>query len=146
MDCLMFPGQPLSRLDLFADDADFACIAGMMLRITGFDLERFDWSGEEGSEQVKLQLFGVAASLYRERGLRRTGVVAALAAEHSMGVYAALAACGALREDEAIELTWRIGRCLAGMGKRGSYGLGCVIGLAREPLLNIAQKQRGVPG
>lgn len=139
MNCFMFPGQPLSRSTALPGDADFAEIAEMARRRAHFDLESFGWLGEESTDNVKLQLFGVAVSICRLRNMRREGVKPDLAAEHSMGIYPALAACGSLPEAEVIELTWRVGSCLAHMGKNRQYALGCVIGLTLEPLRAVAE-------
>jgi malonyl CoA-acyl carrier protein transacylase len=65
-----------------------------------------------------------------------------LVAQHSMGIYAALVACRSLPEVEAIEITWRVGLSLAGMTKSQHYALGCVIGLALEPVLELADSNR----
>ena len=103
------------------------------------DLESSSWLGEGSTDNVKLQLFGVAMSIYQARKMRRQGVTPDLATEHSMGIYSALAACGCLPEAEVVELTYRVGSCLAQMGKSRTYALGCVIGLTLEPLLAVAE-------
>jgi malonyl CoA-acyl carrier protein transacylase len=139
MICHMFPGQPLAREAQLPDDADFAAIAALTLERTSLDLASFNWSGTPSTEQVKLQVYGVAMSLYRNRCLRRQQPAPALIAEHSMGIYPAMAACGAISEGEALELALRIGVCMAGMGTTDAYALGCVIGLRLEPLLAIAE-------
>lgn len=139
MNCFMFPGQPLSSVATLPADDDFVAISEMVRRVASFDLESFSWLGEGSSDNVKLQLFGVAMSIYQARKMRRQGVTPALAAEHSMGIYPALAACGCLPEAEVVELTYRAGSCLAQMGKSRSYALGCVIGLTLEPLLAVGE-------
>ncbi|MBT0652386.1 acyltransferase domain-containing protein [Geomobilimonas luticola] len=139
MNCFMFPGQPLSHGTEWPDDPDFKAIADMTRRRAFFDLETFSWVGAVGTDNVKLQLFGTAMSLYRFRVLRRERPLPDFVAEHSMGIYPALAACGSLPEEAALEMTFRVGTCLARMGERCSYALGCVVGLPREPLLAIAE-------
>lgn len=139
MNCFMFPGQPLSRVTTLPADDDFVSISEMVRRVASFDLESFSWLGEGSTDNVKLQIYGVAMSIYQTRKMRSQGVTPDLAAEHSMGIYAALAACGCLPEAEAVELTCRVGSCLAQMGKSRSYALGCVIGLTLEPLLAVAE-------
>ncbi|ABQ27764.1 ACP S-malonyltransferase [Geotalea uraniireducens] len=139
MNCFMFPGQPLSRSATLPVDDDFSAIAGMVRERARFDLESFSWLGEGSTDNVKLQLFGVAMSIYQARKMRRQGVTPDLVAEHSMGIYPALAACGCLPEAEVVELTCRVGSCLAQMGKSRRYALGCVIGLTLEPLLAVAE-------
>jgi malonyl CoA-acyl carrier protein transacylase len=61
-----------------------------------------------------------------------------LIAEHSMGIYAALAAAGSIDRATALALTSRIGVAMALMGRQGEYALGCVIGLTFGPLEAIA--------
>ncbi|KAF0219598.1 MAG: (acyl-carrier-protein) S-malonyltransferase-like [Geobacteraceae bacterium] len=139
MNCFMFPGQPLLRSELLPRDDDFDAIRELAGRRALFDLDGFSWLGEEGTESVKLQIYGVAMSLYHARRLRRQGIKPGLMAEHSMGIYPAMAACGSLSEGEVLELTFRAGCCMAQMGKSRQYALGCVIGLTLEPLLAIAE-------
>jgi [acyl-carrier-protein] S-malonyltransferase len=142
MNCFMFPGQPLSCSTALPDDADFAEIAELVRRKGHFDLASCSWRDAQGTDQVKLQLSGVAESLHRLRQLRHLGVHPALVAQHSMGIYPALVACGCLPEAQAIEITWRVGSCLAGMGMTRRYALGCVIGLSLEPLRAVARNNR----
>ena len=139
MICFMFPGQPLTHYAGCPEDPNFAEIAALARERTGLDIATFSWCTEPATEQVALQVYGTAMSLYRHRLLRRQGQIPAIIAEHSMGIYPALAACGALAEGDALELTWRIGRALAGMGERSSYALGCVIGLPVTPVLALAE-------
>jgi [acyl-carrier-protein] S-malonyltransferase len=139
MICFMFPGQPLNFEATLPADADFTEIADLARARTGLDLATFAWQDAPGTEQVALQVYGTAMSLYRNRSLRREGAQPAIIAEHSMGIYAAMAACGAIGEREALELTWRIGGCLSGMTRGRKYALGCATGLTRAPLLAIAE-------
>ena len=135
----MFPGQPLSHDAALPDDADFAEIAALTRARTGLDLKSFAWHDTASTEQVALQVYGTAVSLYLNRILRRQGQRPAIAAEHSMGIYAALAASGAIDEDAALELTRRIGTVMAGMSAGREYALGCVAGLTMTPLLAMAE-------
>jgi malonyl CoA-acyl carrier protein transacylase len=138
MNCFMFPGQPLSFITPLPEDPDFNQIALITWERTSLDLPTLTWKRGEHSDNVRLQVFGAAISLYRNRLLRREGLSPDIIAEHSMGIYPALAASGAVSEEDAIELVFRIGVCIAGMGERGKYALGCVIGLTLEPLSAIA--------
>jgi malonyl CoA-acyl carrier protein transacylase len=138
MNCFMFPGQPLSRDASLPGDADFAQIAELVRRVAHLDLESFAWVEGGGTDHLKFQLLGAAQSLYRLRRLRRLGVLPDLVAQHSMGIYSALVACDVLAEEQAIEITWRVGSLLAGMGRTQEYALGCVIGLTLEPVLELA--------
>jgi malonyl CoA-acyl carrier protein transacylase len=134
----MFPGQPLAYDAALPADDDFAAIAAMVQERSAFDLFKSSWTDAGHTEHVGLQLHGVAMSLYLNRRKRREGVQPAVVAEHSMGIYGALAACGVLAEADAIEMTWRVGTELARMGETRSFALGCIIGLTADPLLAIA--------
>lgn len=120
------------------DDRDFAEIARMAGEMAFLDLADLSWTKGNPTEHVKLQVYGAAMSLYRNRFLRGQGLRPDIVAEHSMGIYPALAACGSIAEEEALELAFRIGVCFAKLGDMDSYALGCVIGLALEPLSAIA--------
>ncbi len=139
MNCFMFPGQPLERPTQFPDDPDFREIAAMVRARVCFDLECFAWTGREWTENVKLQVYGIAMSLYEARRLRREGLSPGIIGEHSMGIYAALAASASLPEEEAIELAFRIGCATAEMAGAGDYAIGCAVGLTCEPLLAVAE-------
>ncbi|HTY20147.1 MAG TPA: acyltransferase domain-containing protein [Geobacteraceae bacterium] len=138
MICFMFPGQPLSFITSLPDDPDFTAVARIAEERTYLDLDTLAWTKGELTENVKLQVYGAAMSLYRNRLLLREGNSPDIIAEHSMGIYSALAVCGAITEADALELVYRIGVSLAGMGKGKAYSLGCVIGLTLEPLSAIA--------
>jgi malonyl CoA-acyl carrier protein transacylase len=61
-----------------------------------------------------------------------------LLAEHSMGIYPALAASGSVDNATALALTCRLGETMALMGLKREYALGCVIGLAGALLETVA--------
>jgi len=134
MNCFMFPGQPLNLDATLPCDADFQGIAALARAHAGLDLLTLSWTGEAYSKQVALQVYGVAMSLYRHRCLRAEGVKPAVAAEHSMGIYAALAACGSIDEGEALEIAFRVGVCMEHRFRGRDYALGCVVGLTAEKL------------
>lgn len=138
MNCFMFPGQPLAFATPLPDDRDFAEIARMAGERVFLDLAALSWTKGEPTENVKLQVYGAAMSLYRRRLLLSQGLRPDIVAEHSMGIYPALAACGSIHEEEAMELAFRIGLCFARLGETDSYALGCVIGLTLEPVAAIA--------
>ncbi len=138
MNFFMFPGQPLAFAAPLPDDRDFAEIARMVEKVASLDLGTLAWTGEASTENVKLQVYGAAMSLYRNRLLLGQGIKPDVIAEHSMGIYPALAAAGVIAEEEAVELAFRIGACIAGMGEDVEYNLGCIIGLTFEPVSAIA--------
>lgn len=139
MHCSMFPGQPLFFPATLPDDADFCDIASLVMSRSGLDLRTHAWTGERPTEQVKLQVLGVAMSLYGMRRIR-DGIVPRLIAAHSLGIYPALVAAGSITEGDAVEMAWRAGMRMAAMSGAGSYALGCIVGLTLEPLLAIAEK------
>lgn len=138
MICFMFPGQPVSFAGMPADDPVFTRTAELCRTVTGWD----PWgTGEQDtglSESVRLQLFGTVMSLYHCDRLTGIHGLPGMIAEHSMGIYAALAAAGSIDCSAALELTGRIGSCLASMAECCRYALGSVIGLGYEPLSAIA--------
>lgn len=139
MICYMFPGQPMSRQEMPREEPAFLDLARRCRDRTGFDPLQPGDSPPDMPESVRLQLFGVTMSLHRfDMLLRQTGLPDVIA-EHSMGIYAALAAAESISYDDAMELTWRIGTSLAEMGRRDDYALGSVIGLAAGPLLSVAE-------
>lgn len=145
MICFMFPGQPLGFDTALPDDRDFREVAALTLQRTGLDLATLAWQGAAESDQVRLQVYGVAMSLYRARCSRADGINPAMVAEHSMGIYPAMAVAGAVDAGDALEMTLRIGACLAGMGKRTEYALGCITGLPAAQLMALAENNGVYP-
>jgi malonyl CoA-acyl carrier protein transacylase len=139
MNGFIFPGQPLYRSASLPRDDDWREIVSLCRQYAGFDPDAWCRTGADLSEQVTFQIYGVAMSLYGNRLLARGGVRPAIVAEHSMGIYPALACCGCLSEESVLELTVRAG-CAMIMSDTGRrYALGCVVGLTVEPLLAIAE-------
>ncbi|WP_367618942.1 ACP S-malonyltransferase [Pelotalea chapellei] len=141
MTCFMFPGQPLLRTEMQAMPA-FDELACCCQDKTGFNPLSDECSDPGLSENVRLQLFGVTMSLHRysmmvlERGLPD------VIAEHSMGIYPALAASRSLNNAEALELTFRIGKRLTEMSQGVQYALASVVGLAYESLNPLVAANR----
>jgi malonyl CoA-acyl carrier protein transacylase len=138
MICWMFPGQPVAFADTPSNDLEFQNIALLCLETTGFNPLESDTSASDLSQSVRLQLFGACISLYRSNQLTEQGVEPDLIAEHSMGIYPALAASGSIDSATALALTCRIGVSMEQMGMQRKYGLGCVIGLTYGALEVIA--------
>lgn len=130
----MFPGQPVAFTGMPLDDPLFAAAAGLCRNVTGFDPREAETAESTLTAAVRLQLFGSVMSLYRSDLLHGAHGVPGMVAEHSMGIYAALAAAGAIDRSEAMELTWRIGACLSAMAADHRYALGSVVGLGIAPL------------
>ena len=138
MICWIFPGQPVAFADMPCNDIEFQQIAKLCQETTGFNPIEGDRTVSNLNESVRLQLFGASISLYRSNQLVRQGIEPDLIAEHSMGIYSALAAAGSIDSATALALTCRIGVTMAEMGKHKEYALGCVIGLVFELLETIA--------
>ena len=138
MICWMFPGQPIAFADTPAYDPEFRKIALLCQETTGFNPLESGASNSDLSESVRLQLYGACISLFRFTQLTVQGGVPDLIAEHSMGIYPALAASGSIDSATALALTSRIGVSMAKMGLQREYALGCVIGLPIGPLETIA--------
>lgn len=140
----LFPGQPLQHEAALLDDPDFLVLDQLCRETCGYDLIRHQpVVGQAISQHTCLQLYGVALSLYRARQLSRDGIRPDLVAEHSLGIYAALAVCGCITEADALSLTCRIGRCMNSMSANQEYALGCPIGLP-VAAVEAAAAQHGV--
>ncbi len=138
MICWMFPGQPIAFSGAPYDDIEFSEITRICQESTGCNPLESGTSASNFSHNVRLQLLGTCVSLYRSKQLTKQGVGPDLIAEHSMGIYPALAASGSIDSATALELTCRIGVAMAKMGMQREYALGCVIGISCAPLEAIA--------
>lgn len=141
MICFMFSGQPMTLTHPTLQDPDFAGLAACCREVTGFDLLGPDTAHPQLTESVRLQLFGTAIALFQFQKLMTLHGLPQIVAEHSMGIYPALVACGSLERTAAFELTLRIGRCLAEFGAGQEYALASIIGLERERLAVVAANQ-----
>ncbi|NTV50562.1 MAG: ACP S-malonyltransferase [Geobacteraceae bacterium] len=138
MICWMFPGQPITFTGVPSDDIEFQKIIRVCQESTGCNPLENDISDSDISQSVRLQLLGTCISLHRSSQLTIEGKVPDLIAEHSMGIYPALAASGSIDSATALELTYRIGVAMAKRGMQREYALGCVIGMSCSPLEEIA--------
>lgn len=138
MNCFMFPGQPMALANVPVDDPAFLELARRCQAASSFNPLDGDQSARHLSDSIRLQLFGTTMSLYRHDLLLRQHGLPDIIVEHSMGIYPALAACGAADITTALELTGRVGVCLASMGAQRAYALGSVVGLTADPLTSIA--------
>jgi malonyl CoA-acyl carrier protein transacylase len=138
MICWIFPGQPVAFAEMPGSDPEFQKIALLCQDTTGFNPLEGGTSASDLKESVRLQLFGACTSLYRFKQLTGQGSGPDLIAEHSMGIYPALAAAGSIDSATALALTCRIGVAMSQLGIQKEYALGCVIGLTAGPLAAIA--------
>lgn len=138
MKCFMFPGQPMALVNIPVEDAAFNAKARLCQEVSGFNPNDGALSDTLLADSIRLQLFGTTMSLYRYDLLIHQHGLPEMLAEHSMGIYPALAACGSIDSTTALELTCRFGGCLASMGTRGNYAFGSVVGLTGDHVKSIA--------
>jgi [acyl-carrier-protein] S-malonyltransferase len=112
---------------------------------TKFDLLNFSFGGEEQEEDLslKLQLSAYTLSMIHFYRLRAAGWVPDIFAEHSMGIYSALAAAGAISFEEGLFITQAIGRLLKREGTVHPGGMASVIGLSLEEVQKLCQDLNG---
>lgn len=135
MICWMYPGQPLKFQPLPFEDQDFIEISELCRKQTQFDLINCSPLIPGMSQNVCMQVYGVAMSLYNTRKYISSGNRPDIITQHSMGIYPALAASGVISEGDALEIAFRVGNCMAKMNDQNQYLLGCIIGLAAKTLL-----------
>jgi [acyl-carrier-protein] S-malonyltransferase len=145
-----FPGQlqekptwedhhPLREDPYFKENLTRAC------NQTKFDLLNFSFGGEEKEEDLslKLQLSAYTLSMVHFYRLRAAGWVPDIFAEHSMGIYSALAASEAISFEEGLFVTEAIGRLLKREGAIHPGGMASIIGLSLEEIQKICQDLNG---
>jgi len=139
MNCWMFPGQPLKFTPLPSGDANFQELASICRMRTGFDpFESEPESRGKGmSLHTGLQIHGTIMSLRKTRELLQSGAVPDIVAQHSMGIYPALAICGVISEGDALEMVALVGECMARIFKDEKYALGCAIGIEEPKLRSV---------
>ena len=131
-----FPGQLRERLILeenhpLREDPHFKKSTERASKLNKFDLVNFCFKGEEKEVgfDLKLQISTYLLSMIHFYRLRATGWVPDILAEHSMGIYAALAASEAVTFEEGLFITESIGRLLEREGTLRRGGLASIIGL-----------------
>ena len=112
---------------------------------TKFNLLNFSFGEEEKGEDfsLKLQISTYLLSVAYFYRLRDAGWVPDILAEHSMGVYAALAASEAISFEEGILITEAIGKLLRREGKIHRGGMASIIGLPLGEIQKICQDLNG---
>jgi len=144
-----FPGQLQERPSLedhpLREDAHFKELLRRASSQTKFDLLSFSFKGEEKEEDLslKLQIATYLLSLVHFYRLRDAGWNPDILAEHSMGIYAALAASEAIRFEEGLVITEAIGRLLTREGTVHPGGMASIIGLPLEEIQKICQDLNG---
>jgi [acyl-carrier-protein] S-malonyltransferase len=145
-----FPGQIRDRIILedhhpLKKDPHFREWTEKASRLTQFDLLQFSFKEEEEDIgfNLKLQISTYLLSMIHFYRLRAAGWVPDVLAEHSMGIYAALAASGAITFEEGLFITESIGRLLEKEGSLHRGGLASVLGLTLEEIGKICSDLNG---
>jgi len=145
-----FPGQLRERVILedhhpLRNDPHFQEWTEKASRLIQFDLLQFSFKGE-GEDlglSLKLQISTYLLSMIHFYRLRSAGWVPDVLAEHSMGIYAALAASEAITFEEGLFITESIGKLLEREGSLHPGGLANVIGLTVEEIGKICSDLNG---
>ncbi|UCC66557.1 MAG: ACP S-malonyltransferase [Deltaproteobacteria bacterium] len=105
----------------------------------GFHLPSFSFQKGKENEcfNLKLQVASYVLSMVSFDRYRREGGKWDLITEHSMGIYAALAAAEAVTFDDGLEIVKGIGLFLEEMGRERQGGMAAVIGLGRAEIEGI---------
>jgi malonyl CoA-acyl carrier protein transacylase len=111
----------------------------------GFNLLNFTLLGEEkeGEDILKLQISTYLLSMVHFFQLRAEGWTPHILAEHSMGIYAALAASEAITFEEGLYITESIGRVLEREGTIHRGAMASIIGLTFEDIQRIFHDLNG---
>jgi len=145
-----FPGQ-LQEKPMLEDhhslrgDPHFKELLKRASSQTKFDLLNFSFGGEEKEDDLslKLQIATYLLSMIHFYRLRTAGWIPDIFAEHSMGIYSALAASEAISFEEGLFITEAIGRLLKREGAIHRGGMASIIGLPLEEIQKICQDLNG---
>lgn len=110
---------------------------------TTFDLLDFSFRDEETGVNLKLQMATYLLSMIHYDRLRSQGWAPDVLAEHSMGIYAALAASGAITFEEGLWITESIGRILEREARSSRGGMASIIGLTFEEVEQLNRDLNG---
>lgn len=140
-----FPGQlhekPVLKDHPLREDPRFEELLTRVFHQTKLDLVNFSFEGEGEEEDLslKLQLSTYFLSMVHFYRLRASGWNPDIFAEHSMGIYSALAASEAISFEEGLYITEAIGRLLKREGTIHRGGMASIIGLPLEEIQKICQ-------
>ena len=144
-----FPGQlqekPMLEDHPIREDPHFKELLKKASGQTKFDLLNFSFDEEEKEEDfsLKLQIATYFLSVVHFYRLRDAGWIPEIFAEHSMGIYSALAASEAIGFEEGLFITEAIGRLLHREGTLRRGGMASIIGLPLEEIQKICQDLNG---
>jgi [acyl-carrier-protein] S-malonyltransferase len=145
-----FPGQLREKFILedrhpLREDPHFQKWTEETSRISRFNLLNFSFEGKdkEAGLNLKLQISTYLLSMIHFYRLRAAGWNPDILAEHSMGIYAALAASEAITFEEGLFITESIGRLLEKEGALRPGGLVSIIGLPLGEIERICRDLNG---
>jgi [acyl-carrier-protein] S-malonyltransferase len=145
-----FPGQLQERPRLedhprLAEDPHFKECLEKASYETKFDLLNFSLKGDgkETGFNLKLQILTYLLSMVHFYRMRAAGWTPDIFAEHSMGIYAALAAAEAITFEEGLFITESIGRLLEREGTFHRGAMASIIGLSLEEVQKICRDLDG---
>jgi [acyl-carrier-protein] S-malonyltransferase len=145
-----FPGQLQERPvledhPLLREDLHFKELLKKASSQTKFDLLNFSFGDGEKEEDfsLKLQISTYLLSMVHFYRLRTAGWSPDIFAEHSMGIYGALAASEAISFEEGLFITEAIGKLLQREGTLHPGAMANIIGLPLEEIQKICQDLNG---
>ena len=144
-----FPGQLHEKTILgdhpLREDPHFRELLERASSQTKIDFLNFSFGNEAEEEELslKLQIATYFLSMVHFRRLRTAGWKPDIFAEHSMGIYSALAAAEAISFEEGLFITEAIGRLLQREGAIHRGGMASIIGLPLEEIQKICQDLNG---
>jgi malonyl CoA-acyl carrier protein transacylase len=145
-----FPGQLQEKPILedhcpLREDLHFKELLARACHTTKFDFLNFSFGDGEKEEDfsLKLQISTYILSMVYFYRLRAAGWNPDIFAEHSMGIYAALAASEAISFEEGLFITEAVGRLLQREGAMHPGGMASVIGLPLEEVQKVCQDLNG---
>jgi [acyl-carrier-protein] S-malonyltransferase len=111
----------------------------------GFDCSSFFFQQEEEDccLNLKLQVASYLLSMVSFEQYQRKGGQWDFITEHSMGIYAALAAAGSVTFEDGLAITKGIGLILENVGKENPGGMAAIIGLESEEMKRICSEVAG---
>ena len=146
MIAFVFPGQgsqkPGMGQDLASASRAAANVFDRVSAVLGKDVRSLCWDTDEDTlrrtdnAQIALFTCGVAAAA----GLEEAGIRPAMAAGHSVGEYAALAAAGVLSLEDGAQLVAVRGALMAASGQERPGTMAAILGLERDALEAVCRE------
>src|SRR6266700_2770890 len=145
-----FPGQGSFEAGMGRDFAEAVPAAMEVFRrgseASGLDLERlcFHSDASELVDTAVQQPARVATSLAMLAAIRARGIEPDFVVGHSVGEFAAIAACGSMTDEEALALVRERGIAMAEAAARHPGSMAAILGLEDEVVETLCRKILGV--